>query len=73
MKAKRWWKGGEDCIFKELHNVYASPKIITAIKSRKMGWAGYVACIEATGIYTIFLSENLKGRHHVEDLGVDER
>jgi hypothetical protein len=26
----------------ELHNLYATPDIIMAIKSRKMGWAGQV-------------------------------
>jgi hypothetical protein len=34
-----------------------------------MRWAGYLACIGQTK----FLSENLKGRYHLEDLGVDEK
>jgi hypothetical protein len=29
----------------ELHNLYSSPDIIRQIKSRKMRWAGHVACI----------------------------
>jgi hypothetical protein len=29
----------------KLHNLYASPNIVRAIKSRKMGWVGYVACM----------------------------
>jgi hypothetical protein len=28
----------------ELHNLYASPNIIRAVKSRRMGWAGHVVC-----------------------------
>jgi hypothetical protein len=27
----------------KLHNLYSSPNIIRMIKSRRMGWAGYVA------------------------------
>jgi hypothetical protein len=45
--------------------MYASPNIIRVIKSR-IRWAGHVACIEIR-------SENLKGRDHSEDLGVDGR
>jgi hypothetical protein len=29
----------------ELHNLYSSPNIITMIKSRRMRWAGHVACM----------------------------
>jgi hypothetical protein len=30
----------------ELHGLYFSPNIVTAIKSRRMGWAGHVAHME---------------------------
>jgi hypothetical protein len=30
----------------ELHNLYSSPNIIRAIKSRRMRWAGHVARME---------------------------
>jgi hypothetical protein len=30
----------------ELHNLYSLPNTIRMIKSRRMGWAGNVACIE---------------------------
>jgi hypothetical protein len=30
----------------KLHNLYSSPSIITMIKSRRMRWAGHVACME---------------------------
>jgi hypothetical protein len=29
----------------ELHNFYTSPNIIQITKSRRMRWAGYVACM----------------------------
>jgi hypothetical protein len=31
----------------ELHILYSSPSIIRMIKSRKMGWAGHIARMEA--------------------------
>jgi hypothetical protein len=30
----------------ELHNLYSSPDIIRQVKSRRMRWAGHVACME---------------------------
>jgi hypothetical protein len=36
--------GGERCIM-ALHNLYSSPDIIRQIKSRRMRWAGHVACM----------------------------
>jgi hypothetical protein len=30
----------------KLHNMYSSPNIISMIKSRRMMWAGHVACME---------------------------
>jgi hypothetical protein len=29
----------------ELHNLYSSPNIIRMIKSRRMRWTGYAACM----------------------------
>jgi hypothetical protein len=29
----------------ELHSLYSSPYIVTVIKSRRMKWAGHVACM----------------------------
>jgi hypothetical protein len=31
--------------YKELNDLYCSPNIIWVIKSRRMRWAGHVACI----------------------------
>jgi len=37
-----------------------------------MKWTGHVACMGKV-THTKFWSENLKGRGHSEDLGVDEK
>jgi hypothetical protein len=55
----------------ELHNLYASPTVIRVIRSRRMRWMGHVARMGE--IRTKFWSENLKGRDHTEDLGIDEK
>jgi hypothetical protein len=53
----------------ELRNLYPAPNIIRVIKSRRMRWAGQVACIEETS--NAYRSENLKEIDHSEDLRVD--
>jgi hypothetical protein len=55
----------------ELHNLYASPNIITVIKSKRMRWARCIACMEEMIMHTIFWLENLMGRNHSEDPGID--
>jgi hypothetical protein len=38
----------------ELHNLYSSPNIVRAIKSRRMGWTGHVARMrEWRGVYRV--------------------
>jgi hypothetical protein len=38
----------------ELHNLYSSPNIVRVIKSRRMRWAGHVACMgEGRGVYRV--------------------
>jgi len=55
----------------ELHNLYDSPNVIRKIKSRQMRWVGHTARMEAMRMHTTFWSENLKGKDHLEHLGVD--
>jgi hypothetical protein len=51
----------------ELHNLYFSPNIVRVIKSRRMRWAGHVACMEeGRGVYRVLVG----GRDHWEDLSV---
>jgi hypothetical protein len=40
----------------ELHSLYSSPNIISVTKSRRMRWAGHVACMgEGRGVYRILV------------------
>jgi hypothetical protein len=46
----------------ELHDLYSSPNIVRVIKSRRMRWAGHVACMgEGRGAYRV-LVERPKGK-----------
>jgi hypothetical protein len=41
----------------ELHSLYSSPNIVRVIKSRRMRWAGHVACMEeGRGVYRVLVS-----------------
>ena len=42
-------------------------------KSRKMRWAGYVACMGRGEVYTVFWWGNLRERGHLGDPGIDGR
>jgi hypothetical protein len=42
------------------------------IKSRRMRWAGHVACMGGEHTCLQALQENLKGKVHFEHLGGDE-
>jgi hypothetical protein len=42
----------------ELNDLYCSPNIVRVIKSRKMRWAGHVACMGERGtLYSVFYGE----------------
>jgi hypothetical protein len=57
----------------DLRNLYASPNVIRVMKSRWVIWAGHVADMgEVRNAYKVW-SENLKGKEHSQDLGVDGR
>jgi hypothetical protein len=38
----------------ELHSLYSSPIIVRVIKSRRMRWAGHVACMGRGEVFTGF-------------------
>ena len=43
---------------KEMNNLYSPPNIIRVIKSRRMRWAGHVACMVGnTGVYRILVGK----------------
>ena len=45
----------------ELNDLYSSPNVIRVIKSRKIRWAGNVACIgDGRGAYKIVVGETLE-------------
>jgi hypothetical protein len=40
----------------ELHDLYSSPNIVRVIKSRRMRWAGHVACMgEGRDVYRVLV------------------
>jgi hypothetical protein len=40
----------------ELHDLYSLPNIVRVIKSRRMRWAGHVACMgEGRGVYRVLV------------------
>jgi hypothetical protein len=42
----------------ELHNLYSSPDMIRQIKSRRMRWAGHVACMgEGSTVYKVLVGK----------------
>ena len=55
----------------ELNDVYSSPNIVRAIKSRRMRWAGHVARMgEERGVYRVLVGKP-EGKRPLGDLGVD--
>ena len=55
--------------WRKLHNekfndLYSSPNIVWVIKSRRMRWAGHVACMGGGEVYTGLWWGNLRERDH---------
>ena len=43
---------------KKLNYLYSSPNIVRVIKSRRIRWAGHVACMgEARGVYRVLVGK----------------
>jgi hypothetical protein len=57
----------------ELHDLYSSPNIVRAIKSRRMRWAGHVARMGRGELFTGFWLGGPKVKDHWEDRGVGGR
>jgi len=54
---------------KKLNDLYCSPNIIRAIKSRRMRWEGHVASMEdKRRAYRVWLG-NLREKDHLKDPG----
>jgi hypothetical protein len=56
----------------ELHNLYSSPDNIGQVKSRRMRWAGHVACMGETKVCGFFVGKP-EGKRPLKDQGVDWR
>ena len=56
----------------EIHDLYSSPNIIHAVKSR-MRWVEYAACMGDRNVHTRLWWGDLRERGHLEDLGIDGR
>ena len=42
----------------ELNDLHSSPNVVRVIKSRRMRWAGYVACMrESRGVYKVLVGK----------------
>jgi hypothetical protein len=57
----------------ELHILYSSPSIIRIIKSRRMKYAGNVACMGIRGMHIGLWWEIQKQRDHQEEGDIDGR
>jgi hypothetical protein len=57
----------------KLRDLYSSPNIVLAIKSRRMRWAGHVARMGRGEACTGFWRGNLRERDQWGDPGVDGR
>jgi hypothetical protein len=55
----RGTRGVEKSTSEKLNDLYCSPNIIRVIKSRRMGWAGHVACMGNKRVHTRFWWGNL--------------
>jgi hypothetical protein len=57
----------------ELNDLYSSPNIIRANKSRRMRWARHVARMGRGEVHTGFLWGDLREGDHLGDSGIDGR
>jgi hypothetical protein len=57
----------------ELHNLYSLLNIVRVIKSRRMRWAGHVACMGRGEVFSWFWLGGLKAGDHWEGLGIRGR
>jgi hypothetical protein len=62
---KEWRK-----LHNELNDLYSSPNTVWVIKSRRMRWVGYIACMgKRKGVYRVLVgkTEGKRPRHKWED------
>jgi hypothetical protein len=54
-----------------IHDLYTSPDIFRAMKSKRMRWDGNVARMGIGEVYTGFWWGNLRERDHLKDSGLN--
>ena len=64
---REWWRLHNE----ELNDLYSSPNIVHVIKSRRMRWAGHVACMGAERGCIGSWWGNWREGDHWGDIGVD--
>ena len=62
------------CVREKLHHLYSLPNIVRVVKSRRMRWAGHVACMgEDRGVHRVLVGKSEgrrplgRQRHRWED------
>jgi hypothetical protein len=61
---------GENLYNDELHGLHSSPNIVRVTISRRIRWAGHVACMGRGEVFTGFWLGGPNGRDHWEDVGI---
>jgi hypothetical protein len=57
----------------ELNDLYSSPNIVRALKSKRMRWAEHVVCMgERRGVYRVLVGKS-EGKSHLGDLRIEGR
>jgi hypothetical protein len=56
----------------EIHSLYSSPNIVRVIQSRRMRWAGHVACMGGRDVYRVLVG-GPEGKRPLGRLGTGGR
>jgi hypothetical protein len=70
LSVRKWQGAAEHCIMKSFITLYASINFIRVMKSGRMRWDGHAAHMGEMRNAEFGL-ENIKGRDHSEEHGVD--
>jgi hypothetical protein len=71
IRKTKWWENRENYIMRNFITCTLHLILLQVIISWGMRWMGHVACAGEMRYAYRILVENLKGRPHLEDLGID--